>query len=290
MWFISNNFASCSYRTHFQLRKFKVTGTSITCDGSEDVQHPQKTSKPIPFYTKDDFEFLLHCNNRFNSPTQNLLVRLQNSFARGVNKNESLPKDIVIILDDNVISFLHCHASGVAVIFGQILEWLMKELQTLLEDRRKLLPSCAKKDGEPCIYWCNAPLHSKFSPQRNELRKKWNACIETLCKTKDGMRYMRFKDHWNFNDANLVINDKMTEAGLDAYWNAVDSALQFNVGRHELFNAKSICAKANTAVNAVNAVSTGKKSTQPFAKQKGNTNLTNRSRHHDDYPQEDQML
>ena len=51
------------------------------------------------------------------------------------------------------------------------------------------------------------------------------------------------KEFWDAKDSKLVINDRMTESGLTAYWLAVDATFKFNVSRRELFVAKQLVAK-----------------------------------------------
>ena len=46
------------------------------------------------------------------------------------------------------------------------------------------------------------------------------------------------KEAWNSSDSFLVVNDRMTEAGLSAYWDAVDASLKFNAKRRDLYLAK----------------------------------------------------
>ena len=72
--------------------------------------------------------------------------------------------------------------SGVAELLGEWITWLVKVITEAITDRKKQLPAKAKTDFEPCTYWCCAPTHVNFNQQRNELRKKWNYCLETILK------------------------------------------------------------------------------------------------------------
>ena len=66
------------------------------------------------------------------------------------------------------------------------------------------------------------------------------------------MRVVRLKEFWCTKDSNLVINDKITEIGMTAYWNAIDATFSFNESRREVFLAKNICSKdSNTLVVGV---------------------------------------
>ena len=125
-----------------------------------------------------------------------------------------MPKYIVVVLDDDIITFLNYKKSGVAQFLADWLQWLMEAFESLISDFLAKLLIWAKKDSSPCLYWCNAPSHSGFSTERNEIRKKFNNCLEILCKGRVNMRLIRFKDHWDFYDKSIAHNDKITEAGI----------------------------------------------------------------------------
>ena len=52
------------------------------------------------------------------------------------------------------------------------------------------------------------------------------------------MRVVKIKNGWNTSDSMLVINNRMMEMGLSAYWDAVDTTFAFNSKRREVFLAK----------------------------------------------------
>ena len=232
LWLVGDNFMSTTYRQHFLLRKNKEFN---------------ETS-----FMKNEFDFKPFCNSRYNSVMSNMLVRLQNTFAGALNKNKLLPKYVLVILDDDLITYLKFKGQGVSVLLGDWLTWLVDSFQDLIQMRKDQLPSKSKKDSYPCLYWCAAPTHNNYSQERNELRRKYNQCVETIMKNNNNknMRLIRFKDKWSVFDNSLVVNDQTTDHGLNVYWEAIDASFRFNAMRHELFLAKRLIAsQSNVTVN-----------------------------------------
>ena len=221
IWFIGDNFTAWTYRAHF------------------------KKSNPDSWnhYIKEHYEFAAFCNSRYASANVNLLARIQNAFAAALSseKKGKLPNYVLLVLDDDLISFLDFEHEGVVTQLGSWIEWLTKELNDLVKQRIDQLPIKCKK--EVFFYWVQAPVHSSFSKVKNNLRVKFNLSLESVIHTVSNMRVVKLKEKWNPKDGSLVVNDRITEPGLTAYWNAIDATFKFNVQRHELFLAKNIASK-----------------------------------------------
>ena len=169
-----------------------------------------------------------------------------------MNKNPLLPKYVLVVLDDDLITYMNYKGTGVAVLLGEWVTWLVKTFQELIEKRKEQLPNKSKKENMPCMYWCAAPTHVNFSSERNTLRKKYNQCVETVMKldASKNMRLIRLKDRWNSMDSSLVVRDKMTDHGLNIYWEAIDASFKFNMTKHELFLVKRLVSnQPNDQVN-----------------------------------------
>ena len=205
---------------------------------------PGQVDSDTSFYIKKWFEFTAHCNSKYASSEVNMLARLQNTLATALNqkvvKEGTLPKYILIILDDDLITYLDFAGEGVATLLGSYVEWLSEQFQKLIKDRCSNLP--AKCKTVPFFYWVAAPTHAYFSKDRNRLRVKFNLGLESVMRSKnyDNMRVIKIKEVWNTRDSSLVINDRMTEHGLSVYWRAVDATFQYNETRREIFVAKKV--------------------------------------------------
>ena len=105
------------------------------------------------------------------------------------------------------------------------------------------LPAKCRK-VTPFTYWVTAPIHSYFSKERNSLRIKFNLGLESVIKQQQpNMRVVKLKEFWDSKDSNLVINDRITEMGMIAYWKAIDASFKFNSLRHEQFVARNTSGK-----------------------------------------------
>ena len=158
LWFIGDNFVAKTYRKHYKHMKLV----------EKDEKDENKGS--TGYYIKDNFEYKAFCNSKFSSNQQNMLARLQNSMAQGVNsttKTGRLLKYIIILLDDDLISYLNFSQDGVATLLGTWAQWLADQFDELINSRRKQLPSKCKV--EPFFYWVTAPTHHYFTKDRNQL-------------------------------------------------------------------------------------------------------------------------
>ena len=172
-----------------------------------------------------------------------MLVRIQNTFVNAVNKNHSLPKYIIVILEDDLISFMNYSGKGMSELMGNCLTWLDKKFKEGIDKRKSQLPDKAKHPDQPCVYWVLPPLHSGFSITCHKIRTNYSKCLETLLKGRRDMRVIKLKAEWQYTNRSMVFMQKITENGLYAYWHAIDKAFEFNALRHELFLAKILCDK-----------------------------------------------
>ena len=173
---------------------------------------------PVQFFIKDHYEFPAFCSSRGSSSMANMLARLQNSFAAGLNQTKEeamLPRYIIIVLDDDLITFLDYSKEGATTLLGTWLEWLAKQFKDLLDQRIAQLPAkCKKSSLLPFFYWVAAPTHSYMSKERNNLHIKFNLALDSVLKLYDSMRIIRLKEHWDTKDSNLVVNDRFTDAAV----------------------------------------------------------------------------
>ena len=72
----------------------------------------------------------------------NMLSRLQTSMASAMNKcrDHLLPKYIIVVLDDDLISFLDFKYDGAATLLGSWVDWLATEFKSLIEQKKSFQP------------------------------------------------------------------------------------------------------------------------------------------------------
>ena len=176
-----------------------------------------------------------------------MLARLQNTLVAALNKTKShvLPKYILVILDDDLISYLNYSKDGAATLLGSWIEWLVGKFNEAVNDRKRQLPTkCVRYDT--FFYWVAAPTHSFFSSERNKLRIKYNLSLESVIRSQPNMRVVKLKEFWDSRNSCLVINDRITEDGMSTYWKSIDATFQFNSERRDIFLAKKITGANKT--------------------------------------------
>ena len=180
------------------------------------------------FFTKTYFEVTAHCNSRFTMKNPNILSRLQNAIVTGLNKEKTLPKYIIIVLKADLIEYLHYADASISTMYGIWLEWLAKNFNEAIMNKKQLMPRKAVRDGEPFIYWALLPYHKNFEGSSNICRSKFNNCMESIVNLYPNMRLLHLKQ-WDPSNTNLVVNGRMTFYGFAEYWRALDSAVDYNV-------------------------------------------------------------
>ena len=148
LWFVGDNFMAKSFRVHYR-------------------------NKTGEFYIKNRFDYSAFCNSKYASPQENMLGRIQNAVASSLNaspKSSRLPQYIIMVLDDDLITYLDCNHAGVTTLLGTWIQWIVDEINMLLEARIKQLPDRCNK--QVFVYWVSAPMHSDFTKDRNNLRMK----------------------------------------------------------------------------------------------------------------------
>ena len=105
----------------------------------------------------------------------------------------------------------------------------MSEFQKIISGYNDQMPSKAKKANYPHMIWIKAPLHNCFRPQTNNLRGKFNACLDKMGKLQLNTSVLELKKIWDPEDSALVLpgTDILTAKGCTTYWEAVDRTVKY---------------------------------------------------------------
>ena len=162
LWILSDNFVATTFRPHF--KKYVPPAGEDSC------------------FIKSNFEMVAFCGSRYSSSQTNILARLQNALAAGINaakKTGWLPKYIIVVLDKDLVSYLDFVDEGAATILGTWIEWIADQFADLVQQRLNQVPLKAKK-VVPFFYWVAAPTHGSFSYKENQGRIKFNLGLEAV--------------------------------------------------------------------------------------------------------------
>ena len=202
----------------------------------------RRNFKKVPgdqLYCKQKFEVTAFCSSRQCDSNSNTLSRIINTMGEAINKNVKLPKYVVIVIDADLIDFLRYKNYGISSMYGTWVEYLAKEIESMIRTRLDQLPDKAVREGEPFIYWTALPMHANFA-EENHMRSKFNASLESVIRMYRTMRVMKLKEFWATDDTNLVgsATGRFTDYGFNRYWRSIDSAVRFNIHKREEFLAK----------------------------------------------------
>ena len=150
-------------------------------------------------------------------------------FVDAIKEKKIWPKIITIVLDYDFVKFLACRNGDNSFVMGRLLYWLMSEFQKIISGYNDQMPSKAKKANYPHMIWIKAPLHNCFRPQTNNLRGKFNACLDKMGKLQLNTSVLELKKIWNPEDSALVLpgTDILTAKGCTTYWEAVDRTIKY---------------------------------------------------------------
>ena len=222
LWIIGDNFIAETYRINFK----KSTWES---------------------YMKDNFDVTAFCSSKYSDKNSNVISRMQITMSRALNDNTYLPKVILLVPESDIINSVNYEGTGISTILGELTEWIVTEVDNLIDSKLKTLSQSAKRRFEPFIYWLSPPTHYEFTSDTKNNRNKFALCLEAIVKKFHNMRVIKLKDNWNIKDSNLVVNNRLTTVGNANYWKAIDASLHYNVSRKDDYITRESFKSLNVA-------------------------------------------
>ena len=176
---------------------------------------------------KENFDCPVFCSSKYENSNSNLLSRLVNSFAFGLNSKPFPPTAIIVILHDDMIQYLNYEKYGISSMYGDMLDWVATQLEEIINTRINQLPVKAKLQFLPQFYWLTTPFHVSWD--NIQTRLKYNNTLELVMKLYDNMRVIKFKDNWDVKDKDLVQFSSLSVKGFRQFWLAMDVSVKFNL-------------------------------------------------------------
>ena len=160
---------------------------------------------------------------------------MHNCLVGAIRDKKVLPKFIVIVLDDDLISFVK-HKLGhklmqndqlVKAAFDRILRWLMSQYSRLIATQKEYLPNRAKRENQPNVIWIEPPMHDAF--QNNQLHLLFGRSLEKIVSFQEKNFSLQLKKSWDPRNRALfnAEDHRYTTLGFETYWDAVDKAIKF---------------------------------------------------------------
>ena len=176
---------------------------------------------------KEQFEIIGFSNNKDASYDINTISRFRNGFTGAIRDQVTLPKYLVVVPDNNIISYLKNKKIKSFKGTERVMKWLMTQMDRLITTQKERLPVKAKRPNEPTIIWISPPTHKNFKD--NELREQFQNVLEQCCSHHNNTYTVKLIKDWS-DDDELLFNrtdKKFTAAGYKTYWNAVDKAVKY---------------------------------------------------------------
>ena len=158
------------------------------------------------------------------TPNNNVLGRLRNAIAQGINKQVLLPKAIIIIIENDLLNVFRHYKPGISHLCGRSIEWLGNQLHRMITSHKERLASKSRKFKYPTLLWVLLPTHNQWS-EINEARSKFNTCLKNTSSLFREMQTMDIAD-WDKEDPTLVTRGKFNATGLTSFWKGLDRSFE----------------------------------------------------------------
>ena len=165
-------------------------------------------------------------DNKFDRITAN---RIRNCFVTALNEHAALPKVVVVVMDDNVLTDFDELRFNVTCNLEIMIKWIMREFEHILLTYKEYLPTKAKRANFPHVLWIAPPQHKNFSYDSNQGREKFTESMEFAVQQRKDMSCLKLVKIWDFEDGTLYKHDrkKFSAKGFSSYWGSVDSAVRY---------------------------------------------------------------
>ena len=184
------------------------------------------------FYTKENFD--IEYTLSMDPFRGNALSRICNGFIYSLQNYNTLPKIVVLVIEDDIINMINHDDFGITKIYTLTMQWLMADLKRIINKFNTFIPSKAK--GMPHFLWIIPTMHNLY-PNNNK-RKKFGVGLKAIAALHENTSALRLVQVWNPANSELYLSreERLTPQGLIAFWQAVDKTIHFcdtNVINHD---------------------------------------------------------
>ena len=206
-WIFGDDFASKSFQQHFQSRQ------STDYNG----------------YIKAHFNTTGFFNN-FMADNPSVISRMANLLTFALSKKCDgkllpLPRIIVVVPDNDLLRTMDGYTNELAKPFCRILNFIMTEYSRAVASYKENLPAKCVRTDSPQFLWIQLPSHVNF--RDNDIRYKFNKCLEEVAKMHQNVTTLVLKKVWDRKDCQLYLqSNKFSFDGYRACWEAVDKTVR----------------------------------------------------------------
>ena len=170
--------------------------------------------------------------HEYNSHIDTAIGRIYNSMVFGLNENTFLPKYVIFIIDQDIITCGNIYNFGSGTAIEMQLKHLVKEIKRWLMARREDLkfrrPGALAPSMEPRLIWVEMIRrpYTEEPRQANILkqRKKFNEILSSILMYEKYMYLMQIPVE--LSSRNFLPNGNLTQEGKDGYWLKLDEIMK----------------------------------------------------------------
>ena len=158
-----------------------------------------------------------------NSSCKNLVARIVNGIINTFNTQCTIPKWIVIVLEDDIVKTFKSKDEN----YKPVLEFILNSCEQIVSDMIKDLPFKAIKYSWPFIMFIESSINCNY--ENNDQRIKFNQALHETIKGRDRFISVPLRQNWMNNDGELYRHHKRchTTRGLKTFWTSVDQTIRF---------------------------------------------------------------
>ena len=179
------------------------------------------------------FEVCEYTSSRSTSNERNILNRIRNNVTRALSKHTGLPRLIVVVPDDDIITSIPDNRNSDDISttkeYEHILNSIFNMIDRCISIYKDWLPAKCKREHIPHMLWMAPPSHKFFSDNNNEKRAKFTNALSAIVALHENTSMLRLVKFWDHNDSNLFLEEqyRYTSEGLNMYWRSIDAAIKF---------------------------------------------------------------
>ena len=175
-------------------------------------------------YTFINFEVRDFLSSNYSSHNRSPTGCFLNNLIRALNEHNTLPKLIVMIMDDNLIRDIQEQFSQKVKYLPA---WLLHECNKAIEIYKDYLPVKAKNEWVPHLLWMAPSQHKNFT--NNHKRAITSEFLVEEVKFYKNMSALHMVKIWEEDNSNLYLTNchRFTSEGLIKYWLSIDSAIRY---------------------------------------------------------------
>ena len=205
VWFFRDNFGYHTYSQYFHNKPISDYGT----------------------YIKKNYDTVGFLNDKYNCHDDSAVSRIRNLLPSAVKSHLLLPKLIVVVTDDDLMSYVRYKCWTFVSAMEAIVKWLMSEYRKVVDAYKDYLQTKSKRQNWPFFIWIEAPYHTNFNNNRDH--ERYNKMLVQTAKDYENVAVLALKKVWDPENRNLFIKEqcRFTAERLSMYWEVVDSTVRY---------------------------------------------------------------